>query len=251
MDNRNVMITSDETNLIRKIAGGLYKKYYAAVEKKVSLTLEELFHYGIIGLFEAKKTFDRSKQVPWLVFASYRVRGAMLDEIRKLPMVRLPLNQYKKIKVLEEAKLDLMKTNGAVSAEVIAAKLNWPLSQVHDTVHLAQTISPMSLFDSNLETNPVPGNNTRFKPTQAASENQYIRSELTELLKKCMNGLKSSDRFILASRVLEGIKLRELAQSLSCSAENIRLRQQKAEKQLKKCIEKNGWSIENCLEVIQ
>ena len=48
------------------------------------MELEELIQVGTIGLIEAAKSFDDSKGVDFEVFARTRIRGAILDQVRKL-----------------------------------------------------------------------------------------------------------------------------------------------------------------------
>ena len=48
------------------------------------MDLDELVQVGMIGLIEATKTFDDTKGVDFELFAKNRIRGAILDEVRKL-----------------------------------------------------------------------------------------------------------------------------------------------------------------------
>ncbi|HAU02214.1 MAG TPA: FliA/WhiG family RNA polymerase sigma factor, partial [Porticoccaceae bacterium] len=48
------------------------------------MELEELIQVGMIGLIEADKSFDASKGVDFEIFAKNRIRGAILDQVRKM-----------------------------------------------------------------------------------------------------------------------------------------------------------------------
>lgn len=48
------------------------------------MELDELIQVGMIGLFEANNSYDASKGVEFEVFAKNRIRGAILDQVRKL-----------------------------------------------------------------------------------------------------------------------------------------------------------------------
>ena len=245
------MITHEETGLINRIVNEVYGLYCSVRNKSEQLTREDLLHYGIQGLLEARSRFDRSKNVPWLVYATYRVRGVMLDHIRKLPLVRLPYGRYKKLKELVDTKLELLKLHGQVSSDMLAEKLGWSVDEVNETFSFAQTLVPLSLSKLDYEGETVDCLKIQLAAEELGPEDTYVRRELSELLTNCMKGLAHGDRLILLSRVLKGAKLRELAESMLCSTENIRLRQKKAEKQMKRCIKDNGWSIEKCFEEFQ
>lgn len=64
-------------SLVKKIAYLLMSRLPASVE------LDDLVQVGLIGLIEASRQFDASQGVLFETFASQRVRGAMLDELRR------------------------------------------------------------------------------------------------------------------------------------------------------------------------
>ena len=55
------------------------------------MELDELIQVGMIGLFEANNSYDASKGVEFEVFAKNRIRGAILDQVRKLSYLLGPL----------------------------------------------------------------------------------------------------------------------------------------------------------------
>ena len=50
----------------------------------VFVPLEDLVHSGVLGLLEATEKYDSTKQVQFKTFAQFRIRGAILDSLRKL-----------------------------------------------------------------------------------------------------------------------------------------------------------------------
>ena len=53
----------------------------------VSMEFEDLVSYGAIGLLEAFDRFDEARGIQFSTFAEYRIRGAMLDELRTMDWV--------------------------------------------------------------------------------------------------------------------------------------------------------------------
>ena len=76
-------------------------------------------------------------------------------------------------------------------------------------------------------------------------EEEAMRRDAAELVNRCLEALPSAqDRMVIISRVLDGLKLREVAKTLGCSLESVRQRQKRVEKMMKTCMENHGWSME-------
>lgn len=243
MDNLRVMITPRETGLIRKIAAEIYHTYCTQGSTDV-MTREDLYHYGVVGLLEAKKNFDASRNVPWLAFAAFRIRGAMLDQLRVQPLIRLPQAVRKRVKELNRAKAELCDAGLESDAQILADRLGWSVQEVHRVTNLSISLVPAA--DSAAD-GDEPGACPGWVLVDAAPdpEAQTLRKEVAGLVRKCLALLPSAeDRLVIVGRILEGLKLREIAQTLGCSAENVRQRQKKVEKSIKTCIQQHGWAAD-------
>lgn len=107
--------------IVRKIASILIARLPASVE------FEDLVQVGIIGLIEAIKQFDPSQGTQFETFASQRIRGAMLDELRRIDW--LPRQLRKNAKLIEEAIAKLEQTLGRPPQEAeIAQELKLSLA---------------------------------------------------------------------------------------------------------------------------
>jgi len=76
--------SQDNDQLMQHI--GLVKRVALHLKTRLPnfMELDELIQVGTIGLIEAAKSFDDSKGVEFEVFARTRIRGAILDQVRKL-----------------------------------------------------------------------------------------------------------------------------------------------------------------------
>ncbi|MBW2610449.1 MAG: sigma-70 family RNA polymerase sigma factor [Deltaproteobacteria bacterium] len=243
MDKVHVMITPKETSLVRGVASEVYSVYCPAREAG-EITKDDLYHYGIIGLLEAKQKYDRSKEVPWLAFAAYRVRGAMLDQFRQQPIIRLPQARQKKVKELKEARKEFAQKGASTDAETLAERLEWSVEEVHKVASLTPSLMPVDADrregEEGLKFRGVVLTGDGDDPETAA-----LRKEMAALVNRCLEALPSpQDRLVIVSRVLEGLKLREVAETLGCSLENVRQWQKRVEKMMKACMERHGWSME-------
>jgi RNA polymerase sigma factor FliA len=65
------------------------------------ISMEDLVSSGIIGLIDAVQKFDPSKNINFKTYAEFRIKGAMLDELRSLDWI--PRSVRKKTHLIEEA----------------------------------------------------------------------------------------------------------------------------------------------------
>jgi len=241
MDKVQVMITPKETALVRRIASDIYTEYCPAGEAG-QVTKDDLYHYGIIGLLEAKSRYDKKKGVPWLAFAAFRIRGAMLDQLRIQPIIRLPQEKQKRVKVLKQARTELERNGRNADPAALAGKLGWSVEEVYGVLKLSPAMVPIH------EDRSAGGTGDEYRGEMlvdqgANPETKAIKTQLAELIHKCLEALPSpEDRLVIVGRVLEGLKLRELAETLGCSSERVRQLQLQAQEKMKACLERHGWS---------
>ena len=114
--------------LVKRIAHHLMARLPASV------IVDDLIQSGMIGLLEAAKNFDGSKGASFETFAGIRIRGAMLDEIRKGDWT--PRSVHKNSRTITEAIAQVERETGGDARDVdIAAKLNVPLAQYHQMLN--------------------------------------------------------------------------------------------------------------------
>jgi RNA polymerase sigma factor for flagellar operon FliA len=238
------LLTRQDRELVQRIARRVYNRYTPAGRDGRALTKEELFHYGIIGLLEARKKFSPENGAPWPVFAAYRIEGEMLDHLRKAPIIRLPHEVQRQVRLIEEAGRELERQGEETSDENLARFLDWPLGEISRLRALVPTLvgiteeSPrsedrFSSFEGVVLEDSRPENDPR---------EQLLKKELASLLERCLEKLpEPRDRFIVKARRLEDVTLRELAEAFDCSIETIRKREQAALLKLRSCLEAGGW----------
>ncbi len=129
--------------LVRKLARRLTRATGGVVE------LEDLFSVGIIGLLQAQKTYEPAGGRPFAVFAEFRVRGAMLDELRR----RDPMSQSlrRKARGLETAVRNLTAQLGRIPTESeVAAHMNLELSALQTLRRDVQERRAVQFEDSRI-----------------------------------------------------------------------------------------------------
>ena len=226
-----------------RTAKKVHNQYCPAGEAS-ELSKDDFYHYGIIGLLEAKKKFEPSKGVPWLAFAAKRVRGAMLDQLRQQPAIRLPQEPYKNVKALKEARMALAHNGQKTHAEALAIRLDWSLEEVHRVSAMVPHLMPVDT-DTREDGEESGLHGVVLAARGGTPEDAAMRTEVAELVNRCLEALPNPrDRLVILSRVLEGLKLREVAETLGCSLESVRQQQKRVEQMMRACMERQGWAME-------
>lgn len=208
----------DRDNLIIKHLP-LVKKIASRIEfKDSSIDHDDLFSMGVIGLMDAIEKFDPSKKVPFEAYATLRIKGSIVDELRKSGKVSRDkidkLNQYYR------AKEDLEKTFMRTPDEKEICKElgldDKQLSAIHQTVHYLSNIS--------LEATLYPGDDEAFSLSDILEdkdsptpESRILDMEMSKILEDAIRELPERDQTILNLYYVEELTLREIAYILGVS----------------------------------
>jgi RNA polymerase sigma factor for flagellar operon FliA len=112
------------TELVQKIA------YHLLARLPASVLVDDLIQSGMIGLLEAARNFDASKGASFETFAGIRIRGAMLDEMRRGDWV--PRSVHKNSRSIANAISEVEKATGRDAKEAeVAKQLSITLQEYH------------------------------------------------------------------------------------------------------------------------
>ncbi len=230
-------ITENEMNMVKKIAAWIYKTYWSDNMKDI-LTLNDLYHTGIIGLLEAKKKIDPEKNPE--AYKATRIRGTIIDFIRKQTLIRVPKEKWQQAKAVRNAKHALAQSGQESNIEAVASYLGWPVEAVEKAD--AVKLSLVGTEDGSQKDDEIP-NGVILKDNAPNPEEHILRKDLAVGIQKCLETIKESlDRIILICRMQHALKLKALAQVMGLSIEGVRKKQQRAQTQMKNCLEVKGWS---------
>ncbi|MGK0373016.1 MAG: RNA polymerase sigma factor for flagellar operon FliA, partial [Glaciecola sp.] len=112
----------DKTQLVEKHAP-LVKRiaHHLLARLPASVLVDDLIQSGMIGLLEAARNFDGTKGASFETFAGIRIRGAMLDEIRKGDWT--PRSVHKNSRAITEAVNIVERDTGRDARDVEVAKV--------------------------------------------------------------------------------------------------------------------------------
>ena len=197
-------------SLVKRIAHHLMARLPASVQ------LDDLIQSGMIGLFEAAKNYDSSKGAGFETYAGIRIRGAMLDEVRKGDWV--PRSVHRNNRKIAEAihKVENRKCADASDQE-IAEELKISLE---DYYGLTKDISGSKLFSFD-EIITESGELEVAENVDAGPHDDIQHRALTQSLAQAISGLPERERLVLALYYDEELNLKEIGEILGVSESRI------------------------------
>ncbi len=180
------------------------------------LSKEDLVSAGIIGLIEAYHRFDPGKKVNFRTFAEYRIRGAILDELRKVDNFSRTVRE--KATQLEEKIKELHDKLGRMPEEEEIAKFLG--ITVEEYYKLLEEIKGISFVDINYFKQKIPEfEEDIFEflniPSQEKDPfDKIFWKDLQEKLEKALDTLSEKERLILALYYYEDLTMKEIANIL-------------------------------------
>ncbi|NLM14038.1 MAG: FliA/WhiG family RNA polymerase sigma factor [Epulopiscium sp.] len=180
---------------------------------------EDLISYGIFGLIDAIDKFDLSKGVKFETYASLRIRGAILDSIRKLDWVPRTLRQkYKQIeKICMELEAELGRS---ATDEELAEKIGVSKEEVQEILKKINLLSLISL-EEYVEQNSEPKTDTDFRRSTEQPEAYLEKQELKRILKEAIEKLPEREQKILFFYYFEELTLKEISAIMGVSESRI------------------------------
>lgn len=195
--------TSSEAQLIVR-HGGLIDRCARRLAARSGHTVqpEDLWSAGAMGLLDAAQRFDGTRDVRFESFAEHRIRGAMLDEMRR--MDHLPRRLRTDVEKVESARSRLAQQLGRDPDMVeVAEALD---ASPQDVAELLQLVAPHLPIQD--ETAAAP---------DAAVEESLGRAQLQNRLARAIGALPERLRVLLALYYDEELTYREIAKILGVS----------------------------------
>lgn len=197
--------------LVKVIAGRLFVKYNSHVD------FEDLLSYGIIGLIDAIEKFDLTKHNKFETYANFRIRGAIVDQIRNLDWI--PRSTRSKYKQLEKAIDSLQNVYGQdIPQDVLAHQLGIKPEELGKWLSEVSTFAVLSL-EEKIEENQnfgVSSKNLDFQP-----EEKLMDVETKRLLVECVENLPERERQVISLYYFSELTYKEIASVLEISESRV------------------------------
>ncbi|KGR86440.1 FliA/WhiG family RNA polymerase sigma factor [Lysinibacillus odysseyi] len=190
----------------------------AGLPKNVSR--DDLVSLGMMGLFDALNKFDINRDLKFDTYASFRVRGAIIDGLRKEDW--LPRSAREKAKKLE-AQIEHLeqKLMRHATPEELAEHMNLPVEDVYQTVQ-EHFFSNVLSINEQQDQEDSEGKGFVIRDEQTKTPEQHmVRAELLEDLADNIKKLNEKEQLVLSLFYTEEMTLTEIGEMLDLSTSRI------------------------------
>ena len=182
---------------------------------------EDLVSYGIFGLIDAIDKFDFLKDVKFETYASLRIRGAILDQIRKMDWIPRTIRQ--KQKKIDAVIRDIEARYGrSATDEEVSSGLGITEEEYLDWQSQMKITNVVSLNEFLEQGSEVPNESAQSKSSQFDSPEEVLeREEIKKMLIESLDLLTEKERKVIVFYYYEDLTLKEISNILGVSESRI------------------------------
>jgi RNA polymerase sigma factor for flagellar operon FliA len=190
------------------------------------ISLDDLISSGIIGLIDAIHKFDPTKNISFKTYAEFRIKGAILDELRSLDWI--PRSVRKKTHLIENAYAELQKTLGRpAEPEEVAEALGLQMDEFYQLLDETKSVSLVELEgvwktisgNADLADSDVP----------EILQDENIRdpfmalhfSQLQEVMVRGIEALPDKEKLLISLYYYEELTMKEIGQIMGYTESRI------------------------------
>ncbi|MBQ8147678.1 MAG: FliA/WhiG family RNA polymerase sigma factor [Lachnospiraceae bacterium] len=195
---------------------------------------DDLVSYGIFGLIDAIDKFDYGKGIKFETYASLRIRGSILDQIRKMDWIPRSVRQKQKQMEAAISKIEA-EENRVATDEEIAKELNISMDEYFNWQGQTKVTNIASIdefVDQGIEVKAFDSH----KYANNEPEKAYEQEEMKELLASSLEGLTEKERMVVLLYYYEELTLKEISKVLDVSESRISQLHTKALQKMKKIL---------------
>ena len=199
--------------LVKRIA------YHLMARLPASVQVDDLIQAGMIGLLEASGKYDASKGASFETFAGIRIRGSMLDEVRKGDWA--PRSVHRNSRMISDAiRVVEARTGRDAKDQEVAAELQLSLEDYYGI--LGDTLgSRLFSFDDLLQDGEQGGLQEEGGVAQLEPSQDLEDERFQVALAQAIAGLPERERLVLSLYYDEELNLKEIGEVLGVSESRV------------------------------
>lgn len=206
-------IIVEYASLVKIVAGRLSMYLGYTVE------YDDLVGYGTFGLIDAIDKFNNLKGVKFETYASLRIRGAILDQIRKMDWIPRTLRQKQKKLDMAYQKIET-EYGRAGTEEEIAKELEISVDELNiwkNQTQITNLISLDEFLEQGTEVNMDSPHGQQFDQPEKVVE----KEELKKILQQALEHLTENEKKVIALYYYEDLTLKEISKVLEVSESRV------------------------------
>ncbi|TES56885.1 FliA/WhiG family RNA polymerase sigma factor [Halalkalibacterium halodurans] len=206
-----------------------------------SVSKDDLISHGMLGLLDALEKFNPDRDLKFDTYASFRVRGAILDGLRKEDW--LPRSMREKIKKIEAATEKLEQKLGRnVSVEEVAKEVGLSENEVSQTMTESLVANLLSMDEKTNDSDREETYTATIIDKQSLSPEEKLLEEAQkeELSQLIANILNEKEQLVIGLFYFEELTLTEIGQILKLSTSRISQIHSKALFRLQQALKKRN-----------
>ena len=204
-------LLEQHTVLVKRIAYHLLSRLPASVQ------VDDLIQSGMIGLLEASNNFDATKGASFETFAGIRIRGSMLDEIRRGDWT--PRSVHKNSRMVSEAIKQLEDSLGRDVTDVeVAEKLDLSLNEYHHILNEVSSGKIIGIEDLGVSEDSLNIQESKDNDEPYQNIEQIV---FKKALSECISTLPEREALVLSLYYDEELNLREIGQVIDVSESRV------------------------------
>lgn len=204
-------LITENVGLVKRIAHHLAARLPSIVD------IDDLLQAGMIGLLEAAGNFDASRGASFDTYAGIRIRGAMLDEVRKLDWT--PRSVHSKYRRVAEAMREIEgETGQPARGRAIAERLGIGIDEYHAILRDSAGCQLFSL-DESLD-DPMSARDAPRAPTETPDQS-LDQTQMRQELAASIERLPERERLVLSLYYERELNLKEIGAVLGVSESRV------------------------------
>lgn len=204
-------LVTQNIDLVKRIAQHLIARLPSTVD------IDDLMQSGMVGLLEAANNFDATRGASFETYAGIRIRGSMLDDIRKHDWTPRSVH-HKYRKVAEAINAIEGETGRAAESSEIAERLSISVNEYHKILADSSSSRLFSL-DETLDEPTL--HRTPPKSDSATPEQELYQSQFRGRLADEINRLPERERLVLSLYYERELNLKEIGQVLDVTESRV------------------------------
>ena len=204
-------LVRQHADLVKRIAHHLKGRLPASVQ------VDDLIQAGMIGLLEALKNFDQSKGAAFETYAGIRIRGAMLDELRRGDWSPRSVHQQSR-KVSDAIQSIEQQTGRDAHDAEIAKKLELSLGEYHHLIANLNSGKIIGIEDLGVSEDAITGS---WQEHEQTPEQEIDQQQFQTALAQAIKTLPEREALVLSLYYDDELNLREIGEVLSVSESRV------------------------------